>query len=64
MTKRKGVSPETNAVYGAKLSKMINCKTVWTHDGANETEFQRFYALLEELFPKLTASAKKPCQEA
>ena len=59
MTQRKGVSPETNAVYGAKLSKMINCKTVWTHDGANETEFQRFYTLLEELFPKLTASAKK-----
>ena len=59
MMQRKGVSPETSAAYAAKLSQMINCKTVWTHDGVNEAEFQRFYAVLEELFPNLTARAKK-----
>lgn len=56
---RKGVSPETNAAYAEKLSQMINCKTVWTHDGENIEEFQRFYAVLEKQFPNLTARAKK-----
>ena len=58
-TERKGVSPEVNAFYAKKLSEMIRCKTVWTHEGTNEGEFQRFYAVLEELFPNLTAKAQK-----
>ena len=33
---RKGVSPEINQIYAEKLSKMIACKTVWTHDGKYE----------------------------
>ena len=56
---RKGVSPEINGEYVKKLSRMIECKTVWTHEGTYDGEFQRFYALLEELFPNLTARAEK-----
>ena len=58
-SKRKGVAPEVNAVYAEKLSQMIQCKTVWTHDGENAEEFLRLYSLLETLFPNLTAKAKK-----
>ena len=58
-TKRKGVAPEICAEYVAKLSRMIECKTVWRHDGANEGEFQRFYAVIDSLFPNLAAKAKK-----
>ena len=58
-TQRKGVSPEVNAGYVDKLSQMIGCKTVWTHEGTNEGEFQRFYALLDQLFPNLSAKATK-----
>lgn len=57
--KRKGVTPEVNAIYVQKLSRMVNCKTVWTHDGRYEAEFRRFYTELEELFPNLTRKAKK-----
>ena len=56
---RKGVSPETNATYAAKLSRMIGCKTVWTHEGTYNSEFQRFYEELDRMFPHLTARAKK-----
>ena len=58
-TQRKGVSSQINAGYVEKLSRMIGCKTVWTHTGDNTHEFQRFYSLLEELFPNLTAKAEK-----
>ena len=56
---RKGVTTEQNAVYVAKLSRMIGCKTVWTHSGENDAEYQRFYGVLEELFPNIAAKAKK-----
>ena len=56
---RKGVAPEMRAAYVQKLSRMVNCKTVWTHAGQYEGEFQRFYKELEELFPNLTKKAKK-----
>ena len=58
-SQRKGVSAEVSAEYAERLSRMIECKTVWTHDGKNSAEFERFYATLEELFPNLTARAKK-----
>ena len=38
---------------------MINCKTVWTRDGIHCAEFDRFYRVLEELFPKFSARARK-----
>ena len=56
---RKNVTPEINNTYVQKLSQMVNCKTVWTHDGQYEAEFQRFYRVLDELFPNLAAKAKK-----
>ena len=56
---RKNASAEENALYVKKLSQMVNCKTVWTHEGRYEAEFQRFYDTLAELFPNLTKKAKK-----
>lgn len=56
---RKNVSDERNAEYAAKLSRMIECKTVWTHEGKNDAEFRRFYKLIDELFPNLTAKAER-----
>ena len=56
---RKGVCQQLNAEYVEKLSRMVNCKTVWTHDGRYDGEFRRFYEEIEALFPNLTAKAKK-----
>lgn len=56
---RKGVSPEANAGYAKKLARMIACKTVWTHDGENNAEFQKFYGVIDELFPNIAAKAEK-----
>ena len=58
-TERRGASAEQNQEYVAKLSRMINCKTVWTREGTNRAEYDRFYRTLEELFPNLAAHAKK-----
>ena len=56
---RRGVSAEQNREYVDKLSRMIDCKTVWTREGTNRAEYERFYRTLEELFPRLAAHAKK-----
>lgn len=56
---RCGVSVEKNAEYVEKLSKMINCKTVWTVDGQYDSEFAKFYAVLDELFSNLSAKAQR-----
>ena len=56
---RKGVSPEVRDSYTEKLSRMVECKTVWTHEGTFEAEFSRFYEVLDRLFPNLTAKAEK-----
>lgn len=56
---RCGVSAEKNAEYVEKLSKMINCKTVWTVNGQYDSEFAKFYSLLDELFPHLSARAQR-----
>lgn len=56
---RKSVSPEKNNEYVAKLSRMINCKTVWTREDTNKAEFEKFYAELGEMFPNLTAKVEK-----
>ena len=58
-TERCGVSAEKACEYTQKLSRMINCKTVWTHEDTNKAEFEKFYATLEELFPNITKKAKK-----
>lgn len=56
---RKCVSQEKCKEYVTKLSKMIDCKTVWTSDDRNKNEYDRFYKTLEELFPSLTKRAKR-----
>lgn len=56
---RKGVSPEQNDVYVEKLSHMIGCKTVWTHDNKYQAEYDRFYTFIDTLFPTLAAKATK-----
>lgn len=58
-TERKGVSEAKNKEYIEKLSRMIDCKTVWTKSGTYAGEFEKFYSLLGEAFPNLTARAKK-----
>ena len=56
---RKGVSPELNREYVEKLSRLVSCKTVWTHEGTFEAEFRRFYAEVEELFPNIAKKAER-----
>ena len=58
-SERRGVTPEKNNEYVKKLSEMINCKTVWTRDGENAAEFEKFYKTVEELFPNLASRAKR-----
>ena len=58
-TERRGVAVEKNIEYVKKLSRMINCKTVWTHEDTNKAEFEKFYTTLEELFPNISKKAKK-----
>lgn len=58
-TSRKNATQSQNVIYVKKLSRMVQCRTVWTHEGTYEGEFTRFYALLEELFPNLTAKAER-----
>ena len=58
-TERRGVETEQNLAYVERLSRMINCKTVWTHEDTNKAEFEKFYSVIEELFPTIAAKAKK-----
>ena len=58
-SERSSVSPEKNSEYVKKLSALVNCKTVWTRDNKNKDEFDRFYKTVEELFPNLSAKAKR-----
>ncbi len=56
---RKNASPDTIKEYIGKLSKMINCKTVFSRDGVNREEYEKFSRVLEECFPLLTEKAEK-----
>ena len=56
---RKGVAPELCNEYVKKLSQMVNCKTVWTRENTNKTEYEKFYQAIDELFPNLTKKAEK-----
>lgn len=58
-SERLRVSPERNKEYVEILSRMINCKTVWTHENENEAEYKKLYAVIDEAFPNLTAKAKR-----
>ena len=56
---RKNVSPEKNNEYALKLKKMVDCKTVFTRDGANKAEYEKFSAVIEENFPNIASKAEK-----
>ena len=56
---RKNVSAEKVREYVDKLSRLINCKTVWTRDGENRAEFDKFYTAIDEMFPHLARQAKR-----
>ena len=58
-SERKSVPANVNSDYVNKLSQMIGCKTVWTREGTNQGEFDRFYAILEKLFPNLFRKANR-----
>ncbi|MGN0535348.1 MAG: hypothetical protein ACI4IR_05025, partial [Eubacterium sp.] len=56
---RKNVSAQMLDDYTDTLSKMINCKTVFTHNNENQAEFDKFYKVIEERFPTLTEKAER-----
>ena len=56
---RKNCSPEVCRGYADTLKQMVDCKTVFTRDGANQAAFDRFYRVLETSFPTLTAKAER-----
>ncbi len=56
---RKNVSAERTAEYTERLSRMLECRTVWTRDGKYADQFERLYRVIEELFPRLTAAAER-----
>ncbi len=58
-TTRKNVSLEKCSEYSKILSKMINCKTVFTENGENKEEFEKFYSVIDENFPNIKEKAKK-----
>lgn len=56
---RCNVTPQQNAAYAATLKQMTDCKTVWTKDGTNKSEYERFYRIIAQSFPTLHAKAKR-----
>lgn len=59
--KRITPSPEVCRSYADTLKRMVDCKTVYTADGVNQSAFDRFYRVLGECFPALTARAERMC---
>ncbi len=56
---RKHTAPEQNAAYAATLKRMVDCKTVWTPDGENRAEYEKFYQVVAEAFPTLHSCAQR-----
>lgn len=56
---RKNTTEKKITEYTETLKKMINCKTVYTSDFANQSEFDRFYQILQKQFPLLHKKAKQ-----
>lgn len=57
--KRKNVSPEQYNEYVKTLKKMVDCKTVFTRDGENNSEYEKFCTVIEESFPNIAKNAQK-----
>ena len=56
---RKNASPEKIKEYVKTLKQMVDCKTVFTKEFANQDSYDRFYTILEREFPTLHAKAKR-----
>lgn len=56
---RKRASKEQNDRYVEVLSKMINCKTVFTETNENAAEYERFYDVIEKEFPNISQKAER-----
>ena len=56
---RKNVSEEKLKEYTEVLADMIRCKTVYDEQGTYADEYKKFYKVLEDRFPTLTAKAVK-----
>lgn len=56
---RKRASKEENDRYIKVLSKMINCKTVFTENNENADEYARFYEVVEQEFPNISKNAER-----
>ena len=57
--RRKSVTQEKTELYVLKLKKMIDCKTVFSGNGENNAEFEKFYSVIEENFPLIAERAEK-----
>ena len=58
-SQRKNATPAQNAQYAAVLKKMVDCKTVWSKDGVNKAEYEKFYQVVAESFPILHSKAQR-----
>ena len=56
---RKNATDAQNAQYAATLKRMVDCKTVWTKEGVNKAEFDKFYQVVADAFPLLHSKAKR-----
>ena len=56
---RKNVSAEIRQEYVSTLKKMVDCKTVFTDNFENQSDFDKFYKVIEECFPNLCAKAER-----
>lgn len=56
---RKNTSLENIQKYTQILKQMVDCKTVFDEAHTNQEEYDRFYRVLEQSFPKLHKRAKR-----
>ena len=56
---KENVSPEKSLEYARRLAKMIQCKTVSSDDGFDDTQFAKLRGVMEELFPLVHERLKK-----
>lgn len=56
---RKNTTPEKRKAYAATLKQMVDCKTVYTPEQTNRTEYDKFYQVLERSFPLLHQKAER-----
>lgn len=56
---RKRAVKEKNDRYVEILSEMINCKTVFTENNENASEYSSFYEVVKKAFPNISAKAER-----